>query len=322
MNSSDMHSEPPPEHGAAPPISIGMPLYNGARFLPAALDSLLAQTCGDFELIISDNGSSDGSREICLDYARRDSRIRISHHEENRGAAWNFNFVLSQARGELFKWAACDDLLGPRCLEACRELLERSGAGTVLACPRTMLIDEQGAETGPYDDRMAIDGDSPARRLGLLVRNLRRCNVVFGLIRRRILAETGGIRPLGQSDHLLLAELILRGRFAEVPEVLFYRRIHPDASTERYPGLVARARWFDPHRRSRAELFPITRLALAHLGLILAAPLPVAERSRALATFLGAHAFLRYDCRRAQLVRGAYQAVDLGRRAVKARRRG
>ncbi len=299
------------------PISIGMPLYNGERFLASALASLLAQTFGEFELIISDNGSTDASREICADHASRDSRIRYVRHEMNRGAAWNFNFVLAQAGGELFKWAACDDVLAPRFLEVCRGALREQGPGVVLAYPKTALIDSRGSVIEAYDDRMEIAFDSAAERIAHLVRNLRRCNVVFGLIRRQVLVRTGGIRPLSQSDHLLLAELVLRGRFHEVPEVLFYRRMHPEASTEAFRGLVGRARWFDPRARSIGTWFPVTRLALEHLRLIAAAPLPMVQKGRALRAFLGAHAFMRYDCRRAQIVRGVYRAIDAGRRALR-----
>ena len=92
-----------------PRVSIGLPVYNGERFLPQALDSILAQTFEDFELIISDNASTDTTEEICRTYATQDQRIHYHRHEQNRGAAWNFNYIVPLARGEYFKWAADDD---------------------------------------------------------------------------------------------------------------------------------------------------------------------------------------------------------------------
>ena len=91
-------------------VSIGMPVYNGAQYIREALDSLLTQTFTDFELIISDNASTDATQSICEEYARRDLRIRYVRQSENKGALANFQFVLEQAQGEFFMWAAADDL--------------------------------------------------------------------------------------------------------------------------------------------------------------------------------------------------------------------
>src|SRR5262245_57216615 len=93
-----------------PRVSIGLPVYNGAKYLAEAIDSLLEQTFSDFELIISDNGSTDATPAICEEYAAKDGRIRFLRQEINRGLAWNWNCVLEESRGAYFKWAACDDL--------------------------------------------------------------------------------------------------------------------------------------------------------------------------------------------------------------------
>jgi glycosyltransferase involved in cell wall biosynthesis len=96
-----------------PEASIGMPVYNGEKTIRAALDSVLAQTFTDFELIISDNASTDGTTAICREYAARDRRIRYVRQRENRGPAANFRFVLDEAVGKYFMWAACDDIRSP-----------------------------------------------------------------------------------------------------------------------------------------------------------------------------------------------------------------
>jgi len=96
---------------ASPTVSIGMPVYNGEKYICEALNSLMAQTFTDFELIISDNASTDGTEAICREHTAKDSRIRYVRQPENRGGHWNFNFVLKEAKGIYFTWLAFDDAL-------------------------------------------------------------------------------------------------------------------------------------------------------------------------------------------------------------------
>ena len=103
----------------APRLSIGLPVYNGERLLPQAIECLLAQSFGDFEIVIGDNASTDRTQEICHDYVRRDPRIRYVRHEHNLGAVANFNRVFELSTAPLFKWAAHDDLHREAYLEAC-----------------------------------------------------------------------------------------------------------------------------------------------------------------------------------------------------------
>ncbi len=105
-------------------ISIGMPVYNGELFIRKRLESLLSQTFTDFELIISDNCSTDKTPTICQEYAKNDKRIRYFRQEKNNGGTWNFNFVLQQARFNYFVWAAVDDIWNPQFLEKNIRVLE------------------------------------------------------------------------------------------------------------------------------------------------------------------------------------------------------
>jgi len=98
---------------AAPRLSIGLAVYNGENYLAESLDALLGQSYDDFELIISDNASTDGTADICRRYEKQDSRIRYIRQPLNIGLAPNHNFVFRQSRGELFKWASHDDLYAP-----------------------------------------------------------------------------------------------------------------------------------------------------------------------------------------------------------------
>lgn len=100
-----------------PQVSIGMPVYNGEPFIREALDSLLAQTFADFELIISDNASTDATEAICREYAAKDSRIRYLRQTENQGVLANYHYVLNKAVGKYFMWAAADDLQTPDFME-------------------------------------------------------------------------------------------------------------------------------------------------------------------------------------------------------------
>lgn len=132
-----------------PRVSIGMPVYNGERFIRIALDSLLAQTFTDFELIISDNASTDKTGEICEEYAEKDNRIRYVRQEENKGASFNFKFVLQQARGGYFMWAAHDDEWDRPFVEACVRGLE-SSQDKGLAFTNIVNIDSFGRTIREY----------------------------------------------------------------------------------------------------------------------------------------------------------------------------
>jgi glycosyltransferase involved in cell wall biosynthesis len=232
-----------------PRLSIGLPVYNGARFLPAALDSLLGQTFGDFELIVSDNASTDETEAIVRDYAQRDARIVYVRQLRNQGAARNFNYVVERAAGECFKWAAADDVCAPTLLQRCIDVLQQD-AGVVCCHARTLKIDEEGKPLAQLDDptdgglptkwflqascrRHRPDGSSPspARRFadvllfsGWGVRS-------FGVMRTSILRQTSLIKPYYGSEKVMMAELALRGRCYDVPETLFFQRVHEQASS-------------------------------------------------------------------------------------------
>jgi glycosyltransferase involved in cell wall biosynthesis len=121
-----------------PKVSIGMPVYNGNPFIREALDSLLSQTFTDFELIISDNASTDATEAICREYASKDARIRYVRQPENRGASLNFKFVLDEAVGEYFMWAAADDVWSTQFVELTSAVLDsQSEVGLVFSDGKT-----------------------------------------------------------------------------------------------------------------------------------------------------------------------------------------
>jgi glycosyltransferase involved in cell wall biosynthesis len=260
----------------APLVSIGLPVFNGENFIHAALDSLLAQTYCRFELIISDNASTDATAEICQEYVAQDSRIRYLRQPINLGAAFNYNIVVEQARGKYFKWAAHDDLCAPTFLEQCVDVLENN-PDVVVCYSHTILINEQGAINGYYADDLHLQASEPHRRYHQFFKTQGLCHPVFGLIRTSALKQTSLIGKFHSSDRVLLGELVLHGKFYELPDPLFLRRIHPLISTQANPSAADFTAWFDPRTRGKL-IFPKWRRFVEYLKGIGRAPLTPSER--------------------------------------------
>jgi glycosyltransferase involved in cell wall biosynthesis len=272
---------------AAPPVSVGLPVFNGERYLRGALDSLLAQTYVDFELVIGDNGSTDATREICLDAASRDARVRYLPSDENRGAAWNYNRVFHAGTGRYFRWAAYDDLVAPTYLERVVAALDDAPTSTVLAHSLTTFIDEDGEEVGPWDEGFDLSSDRASTRLAQLVRHLIKANVFYGLVRRSAMERTRLHGAYPSADYVLIAELTLLGPFTTVPERLFLRRVHPGMSRLARKGLADVAEWFEPGSGDQARP-EMLRLFAEHIRLIASSPIGLGERATTLAVFLPA----------------------------------
>ncbi|MGQ4647524.1 glycosyltransferase [Lyngbya aestuarii] len=236
-----------------PRVSIGLPVYNGDNFLREALDSILAQTFENFELIISDNASTDKTEEICREYAAKDQRVRYYRNEYNLGAAPNYNRVFELATGDYFKWCAHDDLCAPEFLERCVELLEQD-ASVVLCHTQTKIIDEQGRFLRDNHTQRKADSPKPELRFReLLYEN--DCFQIFGLIRSSLLRKTQLIESYGHGDGVLLARLGLMGKFHEIPEYLFFNREHSQMSMQiAHSTYEAYTSWFDATRKGKIGL--------------------------------------------------------------------
>lgn len=242
---------------AVTPVSIGLPVYNGDCYLAETLDSLLSQTYTDFTLIIADNASTDGTKEICREYARRDERIRYVRSPENLGAAANFNRAFRLSSSAYFKWAAHDDLCAPEYLERCVSVLD--ARPEVAVCHTlTSIIDRDGNYLRDYDDQLDFRVSLPHERFRTyLLRKAREWNAIFGVMRAEVLARTPLMGRYASADQVLLGELILRGALYQVPERLFFRRDHPENHWRANPTSRDRAVWFDPSNRGRRQL-PVT----------------------------------------------------------------
>jgi glycosyltransferase involved in cell wall biosynthesis len=217
-----------------PSLSIGMPVFNGEKYIEKALDSILKQNYTDFELVISDNASTDHTQQICRAYANMDSRIRYYRNNRNFGAPRNFNRVFELSHGKYFKWAAYDDLLAPEYLEKCIGQLEMDPS-IVVCHSKTARIDEKGVVVGNYDHKMRIDSTKIHERFGDLI-SLKHnpCWPIFGVTYASIMKKTPLHGDYLDADGNLLAELSLYGRIYEIPEYLFFRRDHPQAYTQTY----------------------------------------------------------------------------------------
>jgi glycosyltransferase involved in cell wall biosynthesis len=233
-----------------PKVSIGLLVYNGERYLAETIDSILGQTYKDFELIISDNCSTDGSQEICRRYAERDSRIRFFVSEINKGAAWNFRRVFELARGSYFRWAPADDLFAPESVAACVEVLD-ANPDAVLCYPKTILIDGAGAVIRPYDDNLDLRFGSPVERFRMAAHQIGLVNVMYGLMRTEKVGRTRLIRHYPGADIIFLLELTLYGKFIEINRPLFFRRMHEQASSSMKSALPELQAYLDPSRKGR-----------------------------------------------------------------------
>ena len=227
-------------------VSIGLPVYNGENYVRRAIASVLEQTYEDFELLISDNGSNDGTGDICLEYAARDPRVRYIRHDENHGATWNFNSVFAEARGRYFCWLAHDDAWAPKFLERCVDVLERC-PDVVLCFSNVVVVDESDAPVDELAIRMRTDSRRVSERFYDVLMVWHDCLPIFGLVRRDALAQTPLIGPYSSGDHVLLARLALIGRYHIVDDHLFISRRHPLQSNKMFNVWVdhhAYSEWF------------------------------------------------------------------------------
>jgi glycosyltransferase involved in cell wall biosynthesis len=267
---------------AAPRVSVGLPVYNGEDYLRESLESLLAQDFADFELIISDNGSSDGTEAICREFAARDARIRYLRESENRGGSWNFSRLPPLARGEYFRWACHDDRCEPTHLRTCVEALDRADPSVILVLTGTAYIDEHGEVTRCATEQLDTRGMSTHERYAHIARRLRYANALFGLFRLEPLLKTRLHAGYANSDYVLFGELALLGEFQEIPGHLFQRRMHSKMSRRANTTQQEVAAWFDPARSERRYFYPELSMIRDHFGAVLRAPIDALEKLRSL----------------------------------------
>lgn len=261
----------------SPRVTIGLPVYNGATTMGFTIDSLLAQTFTDFELLISDNASTDGTRGIAEAYARRDPRVRYVRQSINLGGNGNYSFVAHEARGEYLKWCSSSDWCAPTFLERCVALLEKT-PDAVLAAPRTRLFEGDLAQARDYAGDIALVEDRPYDRLNGILERLQLNNAFNGVIRLSALRRTRLVERYLLADIVLMGHLALLGKFLLVEEPLFYRRMEQATSTT-LQGREEQLRHLFPVPTARTLL----QTWKQHVGWLrsgFAAPMGVIERFR------------------------------------------
>jgi glycosyltransferase involved in cell wall biosynthesis len=263
----------------APRLSVGLPVYNGEDYLAESVEALLGQSYEDFELIISDNASTDATADICRRYARRDSRVRYVRQPHNIGCAPNHNFLVAQAGGELFKWASDDDLYARDLLERCVGALDEH-PDVVLSHSWTAIIDSARTVTRAVAYGHATDSPSAPERFRSLL---------FGpggdddggVIRTSVLRQTALNASYYRADRTFVAELALHGPFYHVTDWLYFRRDHPARAARAFSSVHDWCVNLEPRRASRLRN-PAARLYAEYVwGFVSAirrSPLPAAQR--------------------------------------------
>ena len=256
-----------------------MPVYNGEPYVESALRSVLAQTFGDFELVVCDNASTDRTAEIVRDLAAGDRRIRYVRNDRNLGAAGNYNRAFEMSEAPYFRWMNADDLIEPELHACCLEALE-ANPKAVLAYGRTRIIDGGGNVTEDYDDGLDLRDERPSVRLREFFERVGLTNVIYGLMRRDALARTSlmGNGRMPAADTRLMAELTLLGKFIELEPVLFYRRMHAGASSWDRGDAERQSAFWGAGQTSFGA--PHWRLYAGYLQRACAYPMPASERLR------------------------------------------
>jgi glycosyltransferase involved in cell wall biosynthesis len=277
----------------SPCVSIGIPVYNGEDFVGAAIESILNQTFQDFEIVISDNASTDRTEEICRAYAAKDARVRYFRNEKNLGAALNYDRTFTESRGKYFKWAAHDDLLAPTYLEKCIQVLETQ-SDVVMCTAETLLVDAEGDRLGydvendclvdqfgnryrPYDEPRDFAAPTPHERYKSHLFKTRWVFEIFGVYRREIFDRTSKHGAYYGSDKVLLAEACIMGRIVVLPEQLFLNRRH-GAQSASLASIEERERWINPNFKRKSVLAPRLLCIKGYFMALFKAPIGTHER--------------------------------------------
>lgn len=260
-------------------ISIGLPVYNGEAFVAGAIESVLAQTLRDFELIISDNASMDRTGGICRAYAARETRIRYILQQRNLGAAANFNATLAHATSPYFKWLAHDDTIEPTFLETCVGFLERNPS-YVLAAAKATICDADMTAVEAYDYDLDAESDDVAERVRSQIRG-HQCHEIMGVIRTQTLRRTPPMGSHFAGDAVLLIRLVLQGKFYEAPERLMNFRHHASQSARYRTNLRKYMEWWDVRNAGRIT-FPYWKVFREYLASLWMYDMSARDRLRCL----------------------------------------
>jgi glycosyltransferase involved in cell wall biosynthesis len=267
-----------------PTVSLGLPVFNGEPYFATALEQMLGQTYGDFELIISDNASTDGTQDIARAYGARDKRIRYFRQASNIGIGNNWSFVARHARGPWLKWVSANDEYLPQLLEECLVPLQRN-PDVVLSYGRTQFIDLEGNKLEVYDGDFDILSDDPLERYRFARAHLHLSTTIqSGIVRTDAVRRCGYMGNYRDSDRVLIFGLALAGKFVLLPQIHFFRRWDKSTATPLRSALEVR-QMYEPDA-THAPMFINLPRQFGHLGVALRVPFGSYAKARTLAAAL------------------------------------
>ena len=267
-----------------PLITLGLPVYNCQPYVSQSIESLLAQTYKDFVLIISDNASTDGTSEICANYARQDARIRYCRNERNIGLPANYNRVFHLTESKYLKWSTGDDYWTPDMLMDALEILE--GEPSVALCyPKAVLVDASGREQARYEDRLHLMQDDPVERFLTLLAEIRLSHQNLGVMRMDMARRTALVGNHVGSDVTFLAELSLYGKFFEAPRYQYFRRLHENSYSWNRGNELHEARRYHPAGVTRIP-FNTWKHHAGFWKAVVRSPLAISQKVRILPVLL------------------------------------
>jgi glycosyltransferase involved in cell wall biosynthesis len=259
-----------------PRVSIGLPIYNAERFLEQALNGILAQTFSDFELVISDNGSTDSTQAICLRYAAQDPRIKYHRFATNIGVSRNFNRVFELSSGQYFKWCAHDDIPAPTFVEKCVAVLDQR-PDVIMCYTKGIDIDENGLELRYFTYSLDLDSTNPVKRFHDMMMYEHPMLTLFGVIRADVLRRTPLHEHYPASDRILMGRYALLGRIYRIPEYLHFNREYPGRSVKKYGDNYKLMAMFNPWKEGKTS-FPNWAMLWGFIRAIFAYPLTPRQR--------------------------------------------
>jgi glycosyltransferase involved in cell wall biosynthesis len=239
-----------------PLVSIGLPVYNGERDLPRALDCLLAQDYDNFEIVISDNASTDSTRQICEEYAARDARIKLSFNNTNIGIIANFESVLEKANGSYFMWAAHDDLWSKSFVrEMVKELEGHRDASVAMSAVERLHENGSAGDVVRFEDAANPNSITTFQLVMALAHGSPHHYFIYGLFRRDFLRRAFKNFPsVIASDRLLMIQIAMSTRFRYVDEVLHTRYINDKPIAVRYKDEEFGRAWHDRNAHLKKDL--------------------------------------------------------------------
>lgn len=235
-------------------VSIGLPVYNGENYIEEAIQSVLDQTYPDVELVISDNASSDGTENICREFAEANSHVKYHRNESNLGAGPNYNIAWEKSSGSFFKWLAHDDRLLPEYVATTVQALENT-PDAVLCNTVVDYIGANGNHRGYYTSVLKDAGVSdPALRFATMILKTHTCVDFFGMIRRPAMVGSVLHGTYHGCDRAFIAQMALRGRLLQLETPLIQMREHPHRYTRQANTAQLRKKWHDAAKSGIKEV--------------------------------------------------------------------